>query len=55
MPSVFRGSGAVTPPTEKMRYADLPEIFDDSQRVESDWYVAAVLSLHAESYLTISS
>jgi hypothetical protein len=42
MPSVFAGSGAETPPAEKMRYAELPEIFDDSQQVESDWYVAAV-------------
>jgi len=45
MPSVFSGSGAVTPPAEKLRYAELPEIFDDSQQVESDWYVAAVSPL----------
>jgi len=45
MPSVFSGSGTVTPPAEKLRYAELPEIFDDSQQIESDWYVAAVSPL----------
>ena len=51
MPSVFSGSGAVTPPAEKLRYAELSEIFDDSQQVESDWYVAAVRPLKNESFL----
>jgi len=41
MPSLTNGTGAVSH-TPKMRYAELPDLFEDAQQVGSDWYTLSV-------------
>lgn len=42
MPSLIKDIGVED--TSKMRYAKLPDIFEDSTQVGSDWYTLAAIT-----------
>ena len=46
MPSMTDGADSIdTMAPHEIRYSKLPEIFEDSKQVESDWYTLAVKPL----------
>jgi hypothetical protein len=51
MPSLINGNSVEQ--TAELRYAELPEIFEDSDQVGSDWYTLAVRKRWSESLLRI--
>ena len=51
MPSLINGNSVEQ--IAEMRYAELPEIFEDSEQVGSDWYTLAVRKTWSESLLRV--